>query len=236
MLQLMTIPIDHIALYPLDAQTIEPEDVFMSLRPAEKAFVDAYLATLGDSAKAAGIALVDAVKRAEAHGITIPVSGRGTAMLANPRVQAAISQRARQICAKFEVDQNALIKEVANIAFSNLANYQGLDEDGIPYWDFRHVTFAQMSAIKSMTIEELETSAAERAQAEMTGERVKPRRKIKVELHSKLDAQEKLMKFLQMYAPERVEHHVTVQAAVVTANMTPEQLADMYQARLKASA
>lgn len=225
--------IDHPALYPMDATTVEPElDAYMALKPAQKAFVDAYISTLGQSARAAGKAISDVLRNSP-----IDPGERGKWMMRDAMVKRAIAQRARELSQKFEVDANSLLKEIANIAFANMGNYVHIDEDGLPYFDFSSVTHAQMGVIKSLTVEELPEDMTERAErlARPGGFDMKPklRKKVKLELHDKNNAHEKLMRFMQLYAPERLDIHHTVEVKEAVASMTNEQLAEMYAASLK---
>lgn len=211
--------IDNPALYREPSQPIA--DAYTSLRPAEKAFVDAYLANLGSSARAAGQTLWDAVRRGARPS---DVSARGAAMLQLPRVQAAISERAKALCDKFEIDQNRVLKEVANIAFSNMAHYVHITPDGDPYISLANCTYEQLAAISEITVEDF---------TDGRGEDARDVRRIKLKLHNKLDALEKVIKLLQMYAP--IQHEVThkLDTAAITADMTNEQLADEWAKRLK---
>lgn len=212
----MTVPFDHPALYPT-SEPVSTQDVFLSLRPEEKAFVSAYLASLSSSAASAGKAVSDMLNS------EVDNSDRARQFLAKPRVRQAIAQRARQLSAKFEITANSLLKEIAHIAFANPANYIHLDEDGIPYYDFRNVTFEQMSAIAELTIEETGLDA-------QTG---KQKRKVKMKLHNKQTSHDQLMKYLALYSPERHVVDVNVKSEQLTVNMTAEQLADIWQQRLK---
>lgn len=211
--------IDNPALYREPSEPIA--DAYTSLRPAEKAFVDAYLANLGSSASAAGQTLWDAVRRGARPS---DVSARGAAMLQLPRVQAAISERAKALCDKFELDQNRVLKEVANIAFSNMAHYLHLTPDGDPYISLANCTYEQLAAISEVTVEDF---------TEGRGDDSRNVRRIKLKLHKKLEGLEKVIKLLQMYAPERVEHTHHVAVSEFDATMTPEQLADEWAKRLK---
>jgi hypothetical protein len=105
-----------------------------------------------------------------------------------------------------------------------MANYLHITERGDPYIDLANCTFDQMSAIKSITVEDYK---------EGRGDDARDVRKVKLELHDKQVAQEKLMRFKQMYAPEtlNINHHVMVKSLNV--NMTAEQLAEMYQRRIR---
>lgn len=211
--------LDNPALYREPSEPIA--DAYASLRPAEKAFVDAYLANLGSSAKAAGQTLWDAVRRGAKPS---DVSARGAAMLQLPRVQAALEQRAKALCDKFEIDQDRVLKEVANLAFSNMAHYVHLTEAGDPYVSLANCTYEQLAAISEITVEDF---------TDGRGDDAREVRRIKLKLHNKLDALEKVIKLLQMYAP--IQHEVThnVNVTSFNADMSPEQLADEWAKRLK---
>lgn len=213
---------DHPALYP-QREPIEQRSEYVRLRPAEKAFVDAYLATLGTSARAAGKAIIDMLPRKGGE----PLDGhteRANRMLRQPHIQLAITERARELSSKFDADANSLLRGIAAIANANMANYVHFDDDGIPYYDFRNVTYDQMSAISEITVEEF---------TEGRGEDKRDVRKVKLKLHDKQVAQEKLMRFLQLYAPERLDINMNVQQQSVNVDMSVEQLAEMYQRKLK---
>lgn len=223
----------HPALYPMDRDGVPiVADSYMRLPPVQKAFVDAYIANLGSSARAAGIDVYSAYRKGVVPG---GITKRANEMLQLPEVQAAIGERARALCAKFDLDKDRVIREIAQIAFSNIAHYMHIDVDtGLPYYDFSHVTTEQMAAIQSMEVEELEPTAAERTFAAMTDTPIKRRTKVKVKLHPKNDALDKIMKLLDMYAPERHELSVNIQSQAITAELSPEQLADIWANRLKA--
>lgn len=209
---------DHPALYPA-LPAVEPRrDAYACLRPAERVFVDAYIAELGASARAAGKRVSELVGVSVPTGTQIARAGR---MLALPHVQAAIRDRAEVLSEEFKVSTNALIREISAIAFSNMANYVYIGADGEPIIDLSKCTTEQMGAISEITVEDYKDGR---------GEDARDVRKVKLKLHDKQNAQEKLMKFLQLYAPERVE--INVKSVSINADMTQEQLADMYKQRL----
>lgn len=223
----------HPSLYRDDRNGVPiVADSYMRLAPVQKAFVDAYIANLGVSAKAAAQDIYTFYRAGKKPpGLT----KRADEMLQAPEVQAAIGERARALCAQFDLDKNRVIREIAQIAFSNIAHYQHIDPDtGLPYYDFRHVTTEQMAAIQSMEVEELEPTAEEKAYSRMTGKPIRHRTKVKVKLHPKNDAIDKLMRLLDMYAPEKHEVNINVQSQAITAELSPDQLAEIWQNRLKA--
>lgn len=211
--------IDHPALYPDLPERDYAPNAYVRLRPEEKLFVEAYLSTLASSAAAAGKAIVDML--GSKH--EIDNTSRAAALLQRPAVKQAIFQRAREMSAKFEISTDRLLKEVASIAFANMANYVHIGADGEPVIDLSNCTYEQMSAISEITVEDY---------TEGRGEMARDVRKIKLKLHDKQNAQDKLMKFLQLYAPERHEVNINVKAQNITVDMTPEQLADIYKAKL----
>lgn len=211
------------ALYPVVQDGRPIIDAYMHLAPAEKALVDAYLSTMAESAAAAGRALVEHLK-VQAGGKQTLLYGRAAEVLERPHVKIAIAQRAAEISQKLELSTNKVLKEVANVAMSNMAHYVHLNEDGLPYIDLTNCSFDQMSAIQEITVEEFKDGR---------GENARDVRRVKLKLHSKLDALEKLMKFLQMYQPEQLNVNVNVNAQVLSANMEVSDVADYYAAKLK---
>jgi phage terminase small subunit len=216
----MAMQFDDPFLYP-DIDRPEPETAYVRLKPAEKAFVNAYLSNLGQSAKAAGKALADFL---ESNGTPADNTERANRMLAQPHIKAAIKERARSMSDKFEVTGDRLLREISAIAFANFADYVHFDEDGLPYYDFRGVTHGQMSAISELTVE---------TYMEGKDDNAREVKRVKMKLHDKQNAQEKLMRFMQMYAPERLEINVNTRSEQLSVNLTPEQLADLYQQRLR---
>lgn len=206
---------DHPDLYP-GLERVERASGYARLKPAEKAFVDAYLANMGTSARSAGKAITDVLKLDHDN------SDRAQQMLSKPHVRSAIHERAKQIAAKFDVDANSVIKEVANIAFANMSNYLHITADGDPYIDLSGCDFNQLAAIQEVTVEDF---------TEGRGDDARDVRRIKIKLHPKLEALEKLMKYLQMYAPERID--VNVRTENVNINMTAQEAAELYAQSLR---
>jgi phage terminase small subunit len=214
--------IDHEALYP-QMEPVERVSAYVQLRPAEKAFVEAYLSTLGSSAAAAGKSIVDMIPL---NRLADPdkTPGRAAAMLQRPMVQAAIAERAREISAKFEVTTNSVMKEVAAVAFANMGNYLHITENGDPYIDLSNCNYEQLAAISEVTVEDF---------TEGRGDNARDVRRVKLKLHSKMDALDKLMKFFSLYAPEKIDVNVNATVKNVNVNMTVEQLAEMYASKLR---
>jgi len=215
--------LDHPALYPDELpEGAAVTDCYMALRPGEKAFVDAYLATLGESAIAAGRMMVEQLRIAP----PAMLAERSRAMLNKPRIKAAIAQRAAELSQKFNLSSDRVLREVATVALSNMGNYVHITESGEPYIDLSNCTVDQMAAIQEITVEDFK---------EGRGEDARDVRRVKLRLHSKMDGLEKLMKYLQLYQPEQlnVNMNVRVQAETVSVNLTPEQLAEMYARKLR---
>lgn len=211
-----TMAYDHPDLYPDVPERISVAPAYPRLKPVEKAFVDAYVSHLGASARSAGKAITEVL------GTQVDNSERANAMLAKPHVKRAINERARQIAAKFNVDGNSVVKEVANIAFANMANYLHITEGDDPYIDLSKCTFDQLAAIQEVTVEDY---------TDGRGDDAREVKRIKIKLHPKLEALEKLMKYLQLYAPERIDVNVT--STNVNVNMTPQEAAELYAQSLR---
>lgn len=206
---------DHPDLYP-NLPTRQVAAAYPRLKPVEKAFVDAYVSHLGASARSAGKAITEVL------GTQVDNSERANAMLQKPHVQRAIHERANEIALKFNVEANSVVKEVANIAFANMSNYLHITDGGDPYIDLSNCTFDQLAAIQEVTVEDF---------TEGRGDDARDVRRIKLKLHPKLDALEKLMKYLQLYAPERVDVNVT--NTNVNINMSAQDAAELYAQSLR---
>lgn len=211
--------IDHEALYE-DHGAAFDESAYLNLRPVEKVFVEAYLANLAASAKAAMVTLWDQFNNRPPPS---DLGARGAAMLSNPKVKRALAYRVRLLTEKYEVDQNRLMRETAAIAFSNMSDYLYLTEEGEPYISLAGCSHMQMAAISEITVEDYK---------EGRGEDARDVRRVKLKLHDKLNAIEKLLKLTNMYAPEKVEVTHKIDNGP-TADMTDEQLADKWAETLK---
>jgi phage terminase small subunit len=108
-------------------------------------------------------------------------------LLHDPSIQYQILRRKISMRARAEVSAERVVSELAHIAFSNIADYLVVDEDGQCRVDVTGVDREQMAAVQELTFEETEH---ERDGSTTT------RRRTKIRLHDKLAALEKLMRYL----------------------------------------
>lgn len=194
---------------------------YRQLRPAEKAFVDAYVERVEREAARAGERISLALHRA----IPADVVEASRGLLDRPLVRAAIAERINDIAAQNELTPHRVIREWMGIAFSSIGHFMTIGEDGEPYWDLTKATPEQLAAVKAIEVEE-------------TGDGLtRPRRKkIKVTLHDKPTGLEALMKYMGLSAPDnphwRSENARPINGGALSADTTTEQAGDRYAAMI----
>lgn len=128
-------------------QPIMFASAYRMLSPSEKAFVDDYVAQVERAADKAGEQISLALYRPIPPAL-VEVSG---GLLTRPMVLAAISERITQIAADTELTDRRIVKELTNIAFSNMNDYLEIDPiSGRPVYDLSSCTPEQMAAVKSI--------------------------------------------------------------------------------------
>lgn len=144
---------------------------YRQLRPAQKAYVDAYVSDAEREANKRGERISNVLHRA----IPADVIEASRGMLDNPLVRAAIAERINELAAASELTVHRVIKELMNLSFSSIGDYMEIGEDGQPYFDLAKCTPEQLAAIKSIEVEE-------------TGDGMSrpKRRKFKFQLHDKI--------------------------------------------------
>lgn len=93
--------------------------IALSLTPKQKAFVDEYLVDL--NATRAYRAVYKGCKSDGAASVN------GSRLLANPKVAEYLAKRRKDMQTRTEVTQDRVIQELAAIAFSDIADYAGMD-------------------------------------------------------------------------------------------------------------
>jgi hypothetical protein len=162
--------------------TIGFASAYRQLRPAEKAFVDAYVADIERTAARNNERISLALHRA----IPANVVEASRGMLDIPLVRAAIAERINDIAAASELTVHRVVKEWMAIGFASVGDYMQIGEDGQPYFDLARCTPEQLAAIKSIEIEE-----------SGGGDLSRPaKRKFKFVLHDKLGGLEALSKYM----------------------------------------
>lgn len=158
---------------------------YRQLSPAEKQYVDAYVSDVERDAARRNERISLALCRA-VSAETVEAS-RG--MLERPLVRAAITERINDIAAASELTAHRVIKELMAMAFSNLANYGEIGEDGTIAWDLAKCTPEQFSAVKKIT-------------QEMDPRNPHVVRKQVIELYDKPAALDKLMRYMGLLEPD----------------------------------
>lgn len=121
----------------------------------------------------------------------------GTENLKKPNVATAITAAKQERSKRTEITQDMVIREMAKLAFSNMADYIEVnDVDGTAYLNLKKLTRDQAAAITELTCETYQ---------EKDGDDFVPVKKCKIKIASKEGPLEKLGKHLGMFV-ERHEH------------------------------
>lgn len=206
---------------------------YKQLQPAQRVAVDAIVRELEAAADRAGERITAALSR------DIPqylVSRDTRGMLALPMVQAAITERVREIGTEKELSPGKWLKHAMAVAFSNMGDYIRYEsvpdmsaeggEREMPVIDMQQCSEQQMAAVKSIKIE-------------TTGDGInKPvRTKIELTLHDKMGGLTMMGKYMGMVEPENPHWKAdrSAQAQQVAQSDTVETAADRYQSLLEGS-
>lgn len=105
-------------------------------------------------------------------------------------------ERGEQIAiAKLAITKEAVLGELAKIAFANMADYMKVGEDGQPSLNFKDLTRDQAAALTEITVEEFKDGRSDKREV----------RRVKFKLADKEKALVDLGKHLGLFI-ERVEH------------------------------
>ena len=147
------------------------------------------------------------------------IVARSHGMLEQALVRAAISERVTQIAAEQELTPERWVKELRSIAFSNIGDYRATDDFGQPTYSLDHCTPEQMAAVKSLDIEEY------------CNEMNRPhKRKIKLVMHDKLAALDRLGRYMGMQDSENPHWKQQVDRTLVAfdGETTTDEASDAY--------
>lgn len=184
---------------------------YRKLQPSERAFVDGFVANLESLAVRTGSKL-DVLLREP-----VEVDERSADFLARDLVQAAITERVKEIKEDAELSVYKTLKEVRCIGYSNISNYMEVGDDDHLTFDFSKSTPEQMAAVKSFKVKQRMTQMG-------------PIQEIELVMHDKLSALDKLMKYQGLLDDDhwRDENAKAVKAQTLTADTSDDDAADLY--------
>ncbi len=184
------------------------------LTPKQQRFVDEYLIDLNAT---------QAAIRAGYSKKTAAVIGAEN--LIKPNVALAIQEAQTKLSERTEITQDAVLKELAKIGFSNMLDYIKINQDGEFITDFSALTREQAAAIGEVTVE---------TYTEGRGDDAEEVKRVKFKLLDKRAALVDIGRHLGMF-PSKHEHTgkngEPIQTANLNINMT-EQEADQRIAEL----
>jgi phage terminase small subunit len=151
----------------------------------QEAFVQNYLVSLNatEAAKLSGYS----PKTAKAIASTL---------LTNVNVAAALKRERERLADRYEVNIDRVLRELARIAFSDMADFMAPGPDGAPVLDFSKLTRDQSAVLQEVTVEEFRDGRSDQRQV----------RRTKFRKESKIAALELLGKHLGMFK-EQVNHN-----------------------------
>jgi phage terminase small subunit len=156
-----------------------------TLTPKQEQFCQEYLVDL------------NATQAAVRAGYSQQTAGAiATENLTKPLISARIAELQAERAAKIGVTQEAVIAELAKMAFANMADYMTVAPDGSAYMDLTRLTRDQAAAIQELNSE---------TYLEKDGDEYKPVKKSRIKLSEKRGNLELLGKHLGMFK-EEVNH------------------------------
>lgn len=195
---------------------------YKQLRPVERAFVDAYLSELCENAEKAGQKVIDFLAGSTRDGRNKVAHWHANQMMQKPLVQAAIAERVDQLTKAMEIDAFRVLKEVANIATASIGNYMEVMPNGMPEFNLAKASPEQLAAIQSVELEYDRDGLPKR---------------FKFKLHDKLNALDKLMRYMGMLdadnKPQTVQTTRPAPQQQIAAQATTAQAADLYARTLR---
>lgn len=115
---------------------------------------------------------------------------QGARLLTHVDVQAAIQQAQDERAKRTEITADRVLQELARVGFANLGDFIRLTGDGDPAIDLSGLTRDQAAALSEVVTEDFVVGR---------GDDARDVRRVKVKLHDKLGALEKLGKHLGMF-------------------------------------
>lgn len=196
--------------------TIGFASAYRQLRPAQKAYVDAFVADAEREAHKRGERISNVLHRP----IPDHVVDQSRGMLESPIVRAAIAERINDLATTSELSVARVIKELMGVSFASIGDYMEIGEDGQPYFDLARATPEQLAAIKSIEVEEMGDGLSR-----------PKKRKFKFQLHDKLAGIKMLMDYTGASNPDNPFYRAeTARPATpsLSAGTSAESAADLY--------
>jgi phage terminase small subunit len=154
-----------------------------------------YYIELGDASKAYRRAYnADKMK-------TETINNKAYKLLNRGDIGARLEELQAELKSKSDITKEQNLKELANIAFSSIAD---LHKTWIERKDFEDLTVAQKAAIKSISTKVLKKNIGTHDNPEIVDVEY-----VKVEMHDKLKALDSINRILGFYAPEKMDVSVT---------------------------
>lgn len=126
------------------------ETAYRQLQSAEREFVDNFVENIELVADREKVRLETVLYRP----LPSNLDARAASMLSRSMVRAAITERVKELAEAAELSVYKTLKELRAIAYSNIAHYMKIDDFGEPSFDLSGCTPEQLSAIKTIKIEE----------------------------------------------------------------------------------
>lgn len=189
---------------------------YRQLQPSERAFVDGYVTWLEGEA----LARHERISHTLERPVTADMYVASRGYLDRALVKAAIHERVTEIAAQTELNVPRLVREYMGIAFSTFDNFGVRTASGMN-WDLTLATPEQFAAVQYIE------------QEEKTGFDGSFTRKLKIKMHPKQPALDKIAEYMGMFAPENPHYRAyeakPVEAVALPASTTDEAAAEAYQ-------
>jgi len=114
----------------------------------------------------------------------------GHELLKKPEIQEAIQKRVGKLTTKADITVERIVSELAKVGFSNLGEYFRISKDGEPYIDLSAITPEQSAALQEIMVEDF---------TDGRGDGARDVRRVKIKTLDKLNALDKLGKYLGMF-------------------------------------
>jgi len=112
-------------------------------------------------------------------------------MLSRDNIKAEISRRVGRVAEKHDITLDRIVRELALLGFSNMADYMKAGANGDPYLDFAALSRDQTAALHEVTVEDF---------VDGRGEDAREVKRVKFKLYDKRAALVDLGKHLGMFS------------------------------------